>query len=87
MLRPDVAARVPFYGRYLDDLLALVIADTAAEAKGIMEGLVFDECEIGWEVSEWHTAFLDLLVYLDPADGSVQHKPYSKPMNHRERIP
>ena len=52
-----------------------------------MQGLVFDECEIGWEVSEWHTAFLDLLVYLDPADGSVQHKPYSKPMNHRERIP
>ena len=53
----------------------------------IMQGLVFDECEIGWEVSEYHTPFLDLLVYLDPADGSVQHKPYKKPMNHRERIP
>ena len=83
MSRPDIASRVPFYGRYLDDVLALVYADTAAEAKGIMQGLVFDECEIGWEVSEYHTPFLDLLVYLDPADGSVQHKPYKKPMNHR----
>ena len=87
MSTPGLTEKVPFYGRYLDDLLAFVVADTAAEAKATMQGLVFDECEIGWEVSEWHTAFLDLLVYLDPADGSIQHKPYKKPMNHRERIP
>src|SRR5436190_21561313 len=36
---------------------------------------------------EWSGPFLDLLVYLDPTDGSVQHKPFRKQRNHLERIP
>ena len=38
-------------------------------------------------MSEWNTPFLDLFVYIDPQDGQVHHKPYSKPLNHKERIP
>ncbi|MFL4368795.1 hypothetical protein, partial [Enterobacter asburiae] len=40
-----------------------------------------------WEVSEWNSPFLDMLVYIDPLTGQVEHTPYRKALNHKERIP
>lgn len=31
--------------------------------------------------------FLDMFIYLDPITKQIGHKPYRKPLNHRERIP
>ena len=83
----DLSSRIPFFGRYLDDVLCIVYANDAAEATALATQIRYDGVEIEWSCSEWHTPFLDLFVYIDPADGQVHHKPYSKPMNHRERIP
>ena len=85
--RPDIKAKMPFFGRFLDDLLGIVYADTREEALAVAREIVYDDVEVEWEASEWHTPFLDLFVYIDPITGQVEHKPYSKPLNHKERIP
>jgi hypothetical protein len=38
-------------------------------------------------MSEWNTPFLNLLVYIDPLSGQIEHKPFRKARNHLERIP
>ena len=76
-----------FYGRYLDDLLGIVYANSADEALALARTIVYEGVEIEWAVSEWHTPFLDMFVYLDPITRRIEHKPYRKPLNHRERIP
>ncbi|KAJ3518299.1 hypothetical protein NM688_g9457 [Phlebia brevispora] len=84
---PLMNYHIPFYGRYLDDVLAIVYAPDRASALALAHKIKFDDVEIEWNVSEWNTPFLDMFVYLDPQDGQVHHKPYSKPLNHKERIP
>ena len=79
--------RVPFYGRYLDDVLAIVYAESSDEALAIAKRIEFKDVEVEWSASEWHTPFLDMFVYIDPASRQLEHKPYRKPLNHRERIP
>ena len=85
--RDDMKSKVPFFGRYLDDVLGIVYAQSADEALAIARNIAYEDVEIEWSVSEWNTPFLDLFVYLDPITERVEHKPYSKPLNHRERIP
>jgi hypothetical protein len=78
---------VHYYGRYIDDCLAIVYAQSEQEAVDIMSGLVrFDNCTITWDCSEGSAPFLDMLLYKD-ADNSLQHMPYRKRGNHQERIP
>ena len=84
---PRMRANVPFFGRYLDDLLGIVYADTADEAMSYALDIKYEGLEIEWSVSEYHTPFLDLFLYLDPLSHRLEWKPYSKPLNHRERIP
>ena len=83
----NLKAKVPFFGRYLDDVLGIVYADTAEEALAIAGKIQYDDVEVEWAASEWHTPFLDLFVWLDPITGKLEHKPYRKPLHHRERIP
>ena len=78
---------VPFYGRFIDDLISIVYADSASEALATMQMLSFPGLELTWEVSEWNSPFLDMLVYIDPVTGQVEHTPYRKALNHKERIP
>jgi hypothetical protein len=79
--------RIPFYGRYIDDCLALVYASSESEAVHIMsEKISYDGCEIEWSASEQFQPFLDMLIYKDERN-TLQHMPYRKAQNHQERIP
>jgi hypothetical protein len=78
---------VIFYRRFIDDLLIVCRAENEAAALEIAGGLVIDGCEIGWEASRWSAAFLDIYVYYDPVSNTLEHKPYLKALNHRERLP
>ncbi|KAF8828443.1 hypothetical protein HHX47_DHR3000031 [Lentinula edodes] len=76
-----------FYGRYIDDCLALVYAHSADEALALCENNInFDGCTIEWNVSEHFQHFLDMTLYLDEK-GDLQHMPFRKAMSHQERIP
>jgi hypothetical protein len=86
-VRAALQFHCPFYGRYIDDCLAIVRADTAAQALAkIRNFVVFDECEIVWNVSWSSQPFLDMLIYFD-GDRKVHHMPYRKARNNQERIP
>jgi len=76
-----------FYGRYIDDCLAIVYAESDRQAIDLLSGLVkFDNCVITWDCSESHQPFLDMTLYKD-SDNNLQHMPYRKNGNHQERIP
>jgi hypothetical protein len=78
--------QVAFYGRYIDDILAIVYAETETEALEIIKKVEFDDCRITWDCAFHHTAFLDMMLYKDEYN-SVQHMPYRKTQSHQERIP
>ncbi|KAJ3531724.1 hypothetical protein NMY22_g8030 [Coprinellus aureogranulatus] len=78
---------IAFYGRYIDDCLALVYGESEASVLEYMsKAVVIDECQIEWNVSEQFEPFLDMLLYKDNANR-LQHMPYRKARNHMERIP
>lgn len=76
-----------FYGRYIDDVIGLVLAQTEEEALKIAQMIRFPGCEIVWTASEDFTVFLDMVVYIDRESHLVHHRPYAKAQNHLERIP
>jgi hypothetical protein len=78
--------QVPFYGRYIDDCLALVYAYSENEAIRIASLVEFDGCTIEWSASPHYQVFLDMTIYVDK-DGMLQHMPYRKSRSHQERIP
>jgi hypothetical protein len=76
-----------FYGRYIDDCLAIVYAESDQHAIDLLAGLVqFDNCVITWDCSDLHQPFLDMMLYKDE-NNTLQHMPYRKVGNHQERIP
>jgi hypothetical protein len=76
-----------YYGRYIDDCLAVVYAESEERAVGLLSSLVkFDNCVITWDCSDHFQPFLDMCLYKD-ADNTLQHMPYRKNGNHQERIP
>ena len=77
---------VPFYGRFIDDIFAIVYASTEAEALNIISIVKFDDCVIEWGASDHYLPFLDMTIYRD-ADNRLQHMPYRKARSHQERIP
>ena len=78
---------VPFYGRYIDDCLAIVYANSAQEAHDYMQRQIrFDNCKILWDVDAQYCVFLDMRIYFDE-DRKLQHMPFRKLNNHQERIP
>ena len=79
--------QVPYYGRYIDDCIAIVYADREEDAIELLESRIkFDGCTIEWSASAFSQPFLDMRVYID-SDGTLQHMPYKKARNHQERIP
>ena len=89
-LRP-IEHNLAFYGRYIDDIFAIVYQDHPSgqrlHAKALMEHHVhYTGCTIEWGEQTNSLAFLDLWIYKD-GDHSLQWKPYRKPFNHLERIP
>jgi hypothetical protein len=80
--------RILFFGRFIDDVFMIVEADSEEEALSICQDTVaYGDLEMTWSVSASNMQFLDLFVYIDPSDGSIQHKPFRKQRNHLERIP
>lgn len=78
---------IGFYGRYIDDCIALVYASSAEEAINLCSSTIaFNGCVIEWEVSSQFAHFLDMTIYID-GQGSIQHMPYRKAKSHQERIP
>jgi hypothetical protein len=76
-----------FFGRFIDDVFAIVVADTEEQAREILRPLQYEPLKLEWSVSKQHVQFLDLLVYVDPTSNRLEHKPFRKALNHRERIP
>lgn len=77
---------IPFYGRYIDDCLAIVYASSKTEALHHLAAVKFDDCEIEWDASDQFQHFLDMTLYRDEL-GKLQHMPYRKAQSHQERIP
>lgn len=82
----DAHPQVIYYGRYIDDCLALVYANSADEALDLIKNkIAFDGCTIEWAVSESGCQFLDLSLYKE--SGKLRWRPFVKAGNNRERIP
>jgi len=76
-----------FYGRYIDDCLAIVYAESEEQAVTLLKDMIqFDNCVITWDCSDSHQPFLDMTLYKDDKN-TLQHMPYRKNGNHQERIP
>ena len=77
---------VVYFGRFIDDVLAVVYVNSEAEALHKCSVIKYDSLEIEWSASDMAMPFLDLLVYIDQGTGQVEHKPYRKARNHLEQI-
>ncbi|KAJ2983865.1 hypothetical protein NUW54_g10588 [Trametes sanguinea] len=78
---------IGFYGRYIDDCFGIVAAPSGDAARQYMsQKVIFDGCQITWEVGSLRCNFLDATFYFDTM-ANLQWKPYRKPNNHMERIP
>jgi hypothetical protein len=75
-----------FYRRFIDDLFFLVQANSAESATALVSQFSIPGCDITWSAPMQSAVFLDVFVWISPF-GSMQWKPYSKPHNHKERIP
>jgi len=77
---------IPFYGRYINDVFAIVYANSEEEALAHIQNVEFDDCRIEWNVSDRFQVFLDMTLYIDEYN-TLQHMPYRKTQSHQERIP
>jgi hypothetical protein len=77
---------VPFYRRFINDIIGIVYASSEAEAIDTISVIKFDDCVIEWGVSDSFLPFLDMTIYCD-AENCLQHMPYWKVCSHQERIP
>lgn len=78
--------RFLYYGRFIDDILCVVIADSAESALNIAQETVTPAPGLTytWEVGT-SIVFLDIEISI--AGNCIDFKPYRKPLNHFERIP
>jgi hypothetical protein len=77
---------VLFFGRYLDDIYSIVLADTPDEASALLKSVVqYGDVNLLWEPPSDKANFLDLTTEIR-GDG-IYHEPFVKAMSHRERIP
>jgi len=74
-----------FYGRYLDDIYCIVLADTPAEASEMLSFVSLGDVNLLWEPPSDQVNFLDLATRID--GDRIYHEPFVKAMSHRERIP
>lgn len=83
--QPD---HVAYYGRYIDDVISIVAAESSAAAIEIVAGIAkYPGCEVTFDCTEHSCAFLDMWLMLDHTTGRIEHKPYRKAYNHLERLP
>jgi hypothetical protein len=75
-----------FYGRYIDDALVIVYAESEQQALAYCETINIYNCTLTWSASDWAIPFLDMHIYKDTSN-KLQHMPYRKARNSHERIP
>jgi len=79
---PDIL----YYGRYLDDVYSVVLADTPDEALALLSFISLGDVKLLWEPPSDSGVFLDLSTRI-LENGTIFHEPFVKAMSHRERIP
>jgi hypothetical protein len=67
-----------FFARFIDDVFAVVQADSQDEAMRIISPIDYSPLKLTWSVSAINMPFLDLLVYVDPISNRLEHKPFRK---------
>ena len=82
---PDMKS-VFFYGRYFDDCLLIIEAQSLAAAELLARSLAFPGFELTWSFSETAIDFLDMTVFFDTRN-SLEHVPFRKKNNSMQRIP
>lgn len=83
--RVESDGRILFYGRYLDDIYCIVLANTPDEALEILSFISLGDVKLLWEPPSDQANFLDLATRID--GDRIFHEPFVKAMSHRERIP
>ena len=79
--------QVVFYGRYIDDCIAIVFAESSNEALGLISNTIkFDKCVIEWAVSDFKCQFLDAVIFKGE-NNQLRWRLFVKAGNNRERIP
>jgi len=77
-----------FFGRFIDDGLCIIYADSADEAILVAQQYIsYPGLELTWDVSDRFMPFLDMLVYVEQAAKRLQWRPFRKARNNLERIP
>jgi hypothetical protein len=86
MVKLDNNSDILFFGRYLDDIYSIVLADTPDEALAMLKSTVqYGDVKLLWEPPADRANFLDLTTEI--RGDSIYHEPFVKAMSHRERIP
>ena len=76
-----------YYGRYIDDCIAIVYAENNLGAINLLQSLIqFDNCVIEWSPPSDSQLLFDMMLYKDN-HNVLQYMPYHKAGNHQERIP
>jgi hypothetical protein len=82
----DNNSDVLFFGRYLDDIYSVVLADSPDEASSLLKSIVhYGDVKLLWEPPSDKANFLDLTT--EVRGDRIYHEPFVKAMSHRERIP
>ena len=79
---------VKFFGRYIDDVLSIVVARHQDEALSYITPVVkYEPCEIEFDCSCVGSAYLDMWLHYDARSRRMAHKPFRKAYNRLERVP
>ena len=77
---------IAYYGRYIDDCIGIVYAESPQEALATMQSaFTIDDCALTWEVGRF-LPFLDMMLIID-GNNKLQHMPYRKAQSLHQRIP
>ena len=77
-----------FYGRFIDDCLMIVLAESAENALEVAQNLRIEGVALEWECNAYNAPFLDLFLMIDPLEKEVvSHRPFKKAGNNMERLP
>jgi hypothetical protein len=78
---------VLFFKRYMDDVFVILDLEEGEDARHVCDRLSYPNLTLKWATSESSVVFLDMNIWINKPENRVEFSPYSKPLNHYERIP
>ena len=85
---PNLKAKgVLYYKRYIDDMFAVVQAESLSDALSKIPSDMFSPVKLIMSGSEVMQDYLDVTVSINPILYTVETRPYRKSMSHHERVP